>query len=268
MSSNGIGFILAAVILVVMAYWTAPDKPTQYLDAHGGFVVIMGTMVIAVISIPAAEVKKFFAMIRVVARKEVDDRVEIINMFVEMAAKARSDVGQLSQYVDRIPDPFFRDAIQLLTQGLDADALVRILRRRLEVQKERENAHAAMFKNLGKYPPACGLMGTVMGMIALLGTLGQEGAGEKIGPAMSVALAATLYGVIVANLLVLPVADNLLSRTQKSIAKREMIVEGILLLRQKTNPVMVREMLFSHVPPALRDSMNEGGGKPSIGSAA
>lgn len=259
MSLNGIGFFLAVLVIVIMAVWTSPDKPFQYLDPHGGFVVVIGTAVIALISVPVAEVKRFFAMVKVVAKKEVDDRIEIVNTFVEMAAKARSDLTQLGAYAESVKEPFFRDAIVLLAQGFEADAMVRILRRRLEVQKERENAHAAMFKNLGKYPPACGLMGTVMGMVALLGTLGQEGAADNIGPAMSVALTATLYGVIVANMLILPVADNLLSRTQKSIAKREMIVEGILLLKQKVNPVMVREMLLSHLPPAIRDQVTSGG---------
>ncbi|TWW10732.1 flagellar motor stator protein, partial [Planctomyces bekefii] len=159
-----------------------------------------------------------------------------------------------------VKEPFFRDAVILLSQGFEAEAMLKILRRRLEVQKERETAQAMMFKNLGKYPPACGLMGTVFGMIALLGQLGQEGAAESIGPSMSVALAATLYGVILANVIILPVGDNLLARSQKSIAKREMIVEGILLLKQKTNPVMVREMLLSHLPPALRDGISGGGG--------
>lgn len=255
MGSNGYGFIAAAAILVIMAVWTAPDKPLMFLDAHGAFVVVVGTAAITVMSVPWHEAKQFFKMVRVVTRKETDDRVEIVNLFVEMAAKARVDIAALAPYADQAREPFMRDAITLLIQGVDADAMMKILRRRLEVQKERENSQAKMFKNLGKYPPACGLMGTVFGMIALLGSLGQEGAAEKIGPSMSVALAATLYGVIVANLVICPVADNLITRTQKSIAKREMIVEGIIYLKQKTNPIMLREMLLSHLPPSMRDQI-------------
>jgi chemotaxis protein MotA len=268
MSTNGIGFILAIVIVVVMAIWTSPDQPGQYLSSHGAFIVVLGTAVIAVISVPIVELKRFFAMVKVVAKKELDDRIEIVNTFVEMAAKVRNDMSALGSYADSVKEPFFKDAILLLSQGFDGDSMVRILRRRLEVQKERENAHAMMFKNLGKYPPASGLMGTVMGMIALLATLGQEGAAENIGHSMSVALAATLYGVILANMVILPVADNLLARTQKSIAKREMIVEGILLLKQKTNPVMVREMLLSHLPPALREQVTGGGGGKGASASA
>ena len=266
MGSNGWGFIVAVAITVIMALWTGGENAGDYADAHGAFVVIGGTAAIALIAVPWSDVSKFFSMVKLVSRKERDERINVVSMFVEMAAAARSDISSLSGYVDRVKDPFFSDAILLLTQGLDTGSMVKILRRRLEVQKERENAQAAMFKNLGKYPPACGLMGTVMGMIALLSTLGQPGASENIGPAMSVALAATLYGVIVANMLILPVADNLMSRTQKSIAEREMIIEGILLLKQKTNPVMVREMLLSHLPPAMREQVT--GGRGGAGSSA
>jgi chemotaxis protein MotA len=253
MSTNGIGFIASVIFLIVMAVWSNPDNPGQYIDLHGFVVVVVGTAVIAIISVPWRELKGFFAMLKAVTRNESDNEVEIISSFVMMAEKARTDISLLKQFIGKTADPFMSDALTLLVEGFDTEAIVKIMRRRLEVQKERENAHATMFKNLGKYPPACGLIGTVMGMIALLGTLGQEGAGAKIGPAMSVALAATLYGVIVANLVILPVADNLLFRTQKSIARRELIIEGILLLKQKKTPVMVRELLSSHVGPGKRE---------------
>ena len=112
------------------------------------------------------------------------------------------------------------------------------------------------------------LIGTVMGMIALLGTLGQEGAEAKIGPAMSVAMSATLYGVVLANMVILPVADNLLFRTQKMIAKREMIIEGILMIRQQMPPVMIREILLSHLSPHQRLAFKRVSGGQTAGAKA
>ena len=126
-----------------------------------------------------------------------------------------------------------------------------------------------MFKSLGKYPPATGLIGTVMGMIALLGSLGQEGAESKVGSSMSVAMAATLYGVILANLIILPVADNLMFRTQKTVAKRQMIIEGILLIKQGSPVVVLREILLSHLSPFQRQIyLNTNKNGAAVGSAA
>jgi chemotaxis protein MotA len=268
MSSNGIGFVFAIVMLIVMAIWTGHGDAKQFIDMHGAFAVLAGTAAITIISTPFADVKMFFPMIKSISKKYSEDTIEIVNQLVEMAGKARVDMDSLVAYKASIKDPFLADAVTLLIDGFEASAVSKILGRRLEVQKERENSHAKMFKNLGKYPPACGLMGTVFGMIALLGSLGQEGAAEKIGPSMSVALAATLYGVIVANMIILPVADNLMFRTQKSIAKRELIIEGILLIKQKTTPVMVRELLLSHLPPGQRNLIKGGRGNENTAKAA
>lgn len=269
MSANAVGFILAVIMMVIMAVWTAPDEPLRFLDAHGAFVVVVGTIVIAMISLPFATLKNFGRCLRVVLRRDRDERVRFVELFAEMAVAARNDLGDLKRYAEGVEDEFLRDAILLLADGLDGDALVAILRRRLEVQKERENAAAKMFKNLAKYPPACGLVGTVMGMIALLSTLGREGAAQKIGPAMAVALAATLYGVLVANFLLAPVADRLMARTQETIAAREMIVEGIILPRERTNSVIIREMMMSHLPPTMRGQVKPlSGGASAKGAAA
>jgi chemotaxis protein MotA len=268
MSSNGIGFISAILMLVIMAFWTGHGDAGQFADLHGFFAVCAGTTAITIISTPFADVKMFFPMIKTVSKKFPEDAVEITNHLVEMAGKARVDMDSLAAYKGTLKDPFLADAVTLLVDGFETSAINKILRRRLEVQKERENGHAKMFKNLGKYPPACGLMGTVFGMIALLGSLGQEGAAEKIGPSMSVALAATLYGVILANMVILPVADNLMFRTQKSIAKRELIIEGILLIKQKTTPVMVREILLSHLSPTQRNLVKGGKGGDGAAKAA
>lgn len=74
---------------------------------------------------------------------------------------------------------------------------------------------------------------------------------------MSVALAATLYGVILANLVILPTGDNLMFRTKQSIAKREMIIEGIVLIKEKTSPILLREILLSHIAAGQRKETKE-----------
>jgi len=257
MNSSGLGFILSFVFLMVAAIWTSPDRPLRFLDPHGGFIVFLGTAVIALIAVPWEYVKRFFTMIQVVSRSLKDDSVEVMQQMVEMAEKSRVDPKRIADIQSKIKDLFLKDAVSILLEGFEAEEIEIILRRRIEVQRERELSDAKMFKNLGKYPPATGLIGTVMGMIVILGTLGQEGAEAAIGPSMSVAMSATLYGVILANMIILPVADNLIFRTQKLIAKREMIIEGMILIRQNTPPSMVREILLSHLSPHQRENFRK-----------
>jgi chemotaxis protein MotA len=267
-SASGFGFILSILYIVGMFYWTARSGFTHYFELHGIVVVFLGTAVIALISVPWQEIKDFFPLIKAVARKEKDDGPELVNLVVELAEKARLGFDELKKYLDKIKEPFLRDSVILLIEGFDRDAIATILIRRLEVQKDRENRQAKMYRNLGKYPPACGLMGTCLGLVVMLASLGQEGAGEKIGPAMSVALIGTLWGVIAANFIIVPIADNLVLRTQKTMAQRQMLMEGILLIKDKTSPVMVRQLLMSHLSPLKRDLVKGVGGPTATAKAS
>jgi chemotaxis protein MotA len=105
---------------------------------------------------------------------------------------------------------------------------------------------------MGKYPPAMGLMGAVLGMIALLGGLGKPGAEKTIGPAMSIALVATLYGIAFANLIVIPIGENLTETAKEHQRKNMIITEGIKLVAARTNPIVLAEELNSYLLPNER----------------
>jgi chemotaxis protein MotA len=112
---------------------------------------------------------------------------------------------------------------------------------------------------MGKYPPAMGLMGAVMGMIALLASLGKPGAEKGIGVAMSVALVATLYGIAMANLFVIPVGENLAVGAKQIKTKNLIIIEGVRLIAQRTNPIVLAEELNSFLLPGERIDWKKAG---------
>ena len=109
-----------------------------------------------------------------------------------------------------------------------------------------------VYKPQGKYPPAIGLMGAVLGMIALLSGLGQPGAEKTIGPSMSIALVATLYGIALANLIVIPVGENLTAGAKEINRKNLIIIESLRLIHAKTNPLVLGEELNSFLLPRER----------------
>ncbi len=111
---------------------------------------------------------------------------------------------------------------------------------------------ANMFRTIGKFPPAFGLLATTLGMIAVLQKLGQPDSQKLIGPSMSIGLIGTLYGIALANLVFLPIAENLTERTQEEMALRRLIVEGSIMLKQQVNPVAMREGLNSYLMPSDR----------------
>jgi chemotaxis protein MotA len=111
---------------------------------------------------------------------------------------------------------------------------------------------ANMFRTIGRFPPAFGLLATTLGMIALLQQIGQPGSQKLIGPAMSIGLIGTLYGIALANFVFLPIAENLTERTEEEMALRRMIVEGALMLKSQVNPITMRETMNSFLLPKER----------------
>ena len=116
----------------------------------------------------------------------------------------------------------------------------------------RYNDDAIRFRAMGKYPPAMGLMGAVLGMIALLAGLGKAGSEKSIGPSMSIALVATLYGIALANLIIIPIGENLTEAAKEQLRKNVIISEGIRLIATKVNPIILAEELNSFLLPSER----------------
>src|SRR5947199_10423423 len=106
-----------------------------------------------------------------------------------------------------------------------------------------------MLRAIGRFPPAFGLLATTLGMIGLLQKIGQPDSQKLIGPAMSIGLIGTLYGIALANLVFIPIAENLTERTVEEITLRKMIVEGACMLRAQVNPITMREGLNSFLTP-------------------
>jgi chemotaxis protein MotA len=161
----------------------------------------------------------------------------------------------LNESVATIKHPFLKEAVALVAAGVLSEKEIRhALDLRLKTTESRFMHEANMFRTIGKYPPAFGLLATTLGMIAVLQKLGQPDSQKLIGPAMSIGLIGTLYGIATANLVFLPIAENLTERTQEEIALRKLIVEGAIMLKQQVNPIAMRESLNSFLLPKDRIS--------------
>ncbi len=252
---------IKSIIAFVMAFsvfgfavLTATDNPMAFIDLHAVLIVFGGTIAVTAISF---QIDRMFLMISVFFNRVVKghkiDFVSIIKQLMILAEAYRTNDPGLKTAIDKTEDHFIKEAMEILTDDfLNEEELIHILSLRAKTMNYRYTEDAKKFKAIGKFPPAMGLMGAVLGMIALLQTLGTPGAEENIGPAMAIALVATLYGIALANLVVLPVAENLMDGTREISAKNNMIVEGIKLIAKKKNNVLVAEELNSYLLPKER----------------
>jgi chemotaxis protein MotA len=143
--------------------------------------------------------------------------------------------------------------VSLVATGVLSEKEIRVaLEQRLRTIESRYMHEANMFRVIGRFPPAFGLLATTLGMIALLAKIGQPDSQKLIGPAMSIGLIGTLYGIALANLVFIPIAENLTERTQEEVALRRMIVEGAVMIKSQVNPIALRESLNSFLLPKDR----------------
>ena len=165
----------------------------------------------------------------------------LIEKLVALAQQARRE-GLLSLEDERknLDDPFFAKGLQFVIDGADPEMVAEVMENAIQAEQRHHLVAAGVLETAGGYAPTMGIIGTVLGLIHVLGNL-QDTA--SLGPAIAVAFMATFYGIATANLLWLPLASKIKANVQAETELRRMVVEGILAIQNGDNPMIVREKL-------------------------
>jgi chemotaxis protein MotA len=174
----------------------------------------------------------------------------VIQNMVALAEKARRNgLLALEEDVAKIDDAYTKKGLQLVVDGTDSDLVRTILESEVDGMAQRHGQLAGMFTTAGGFAPTLGIIGTVMGLIHVLENLS---APSTLGPAISGAFIATLYGVSSANLIFLPIGNKLKEMSAAEVNHRYMVLEAILSIQAGDNPRVLAEKLEAYVPPARR----------------
>lgn len=173
-----------------------------------------------------------------------------VEAIVKLAEKARREgILGLEKNIKALPDAFFRKAVQMLVDGTEVTALREILETEISYIEERHKKGIVFFQKAGGFAPTLGILGTVLGLVH---TLGNTSDASEMAAAIAAAFIATLWGVGLANLFLLPISDKLRMRHEEEVAYLDMIVEGIIAIQSGENPRHIRIRLQSFVAPHLR----------------
>ena len=248
----GFFFIFAVMIGGVLTTITSKEYHL-FADLPAIFIVLGGTAGAAAITMQINRVgvllKAFFHRLLKGKRVEYTKVIKDLMIIAEAYRRGESIVA----LIEKTEDLFLREGLQMIDDNvLKGEELFEVLEHRAEYMFAHYNEEAIKFKNLGKYPPAFGLMATVLGMIALLSNLGGADAMKMIGPAMGMCLVATFMGIVLANVFILPIGDSLADNAKEINLKNKIIVEGLYLISEKTNPIIVAEKLNSFLLPVDR----------------
>ena len=173
---------------------------------------------------------------------------DLIEEIVQLADASRRG-GLLSLEGKEVSNDFLAKGIQLLVDGHDGDVVHDVLSKELHETEARHEWGAKIFDAWGELGPASGMIGTLIGLVAMMGNMEDP---KTIGPAMAVALLATLYGAVLANMIALPIAGKLKLRRAEEARIKSMVIDALVAIQGGQNPRVVSSMLQSYLPPSKR----------------
>lgn len=250
--------IIGIVVGIVMLLYAMSGGGTSlmaFIDFKSFVIVIGGSFAALLVSFSMKEIKSIGSYMNVVTKNTTKDKVSFIENIIEISKKARKE-GMLSLEgeIDNLDDEFLKQGIKLIIDGAEEDALVSILESEVENYEEKMKEGVKFFKQWGAYAPAFGMIGTLVGLIQLLGNMEDI---TKLVAGMAVALITTLYGAIAANLIFLPLADKISLNTAKSLEYINLEYKAIRCIRSGYTPKMMQEILSTYLTEFEKTNLDQ-----------
>jgi chemotaxis protein MotA len=260
-----IGIVVALVGMALGAMMEGSQIPA-FFNVPALIIIMSGLFGATLASVGMEAMKSVPKLYKKAFSPDVPDPNERVDLLVGFAEKARREgLLALDDETGRIEDGFTRKGLQLVVDGTDPDVVAEILEQEIEGMQQRHHASADVFEKAGGFAPTIGILGTVMGLVHVLENLDKP---ETLGPSISGAFIATLYGVGSANVIFLPIASRLKGLSAKEVVLRTMTLEGILAIQAGENPRVVAEKLRTFVPPDERRDEDDDAAPARAGGAS
>lgn len=208
--------------------------------------VIFGTIGAAIAGSVLKDVMRLpKAMVQALMSKPAD-AAKNVETIVSLAERARREgLLALDSEIDKVEDPFLKRALEMAVDGTDSDEIADIMGAEIDVKRSNDRIAAKLFNDMGGYSPTIGIIGTVLGLVHVLGSLEDT---STLGGKIAGAFLATLWGVMMANVLWIPVATKLKRVSEVECEQMELSIEGVLAIQAGASPRMIARKLQSMLP--------------------
>jgi chemotaxis protein MotA len=245
-----IALALACIFLAMIMDGGSPAalfKPAPIILVFGG------TICASVAGLLKRDVKGLKVIFKQAMSRDVVDLDSSIQTVVELAQVAKSKEGLLGldSYVKDLDDSFLQLGVQLIVDGVSTLEIRDILESEIAAMEERHRKGIKFFTDMGGFSPTLGILGTVIGLITVLGHLSSPG---SLGPGIASAFTATLWGVLAANVFWLPIANKLQRISGVETQVKTMQTEGLLAIQNGNTSRMVRARMETFLPAGARES--------------
>ncbi len=236
------GLVFVSILMGGSAAW--------FISYPSLMIVLGGTMGATLINYPISDLVSMFKVTKNAFRHRTPNPLIIIPTMVDFAKRTRREgILAFEKYLKEIDDPFLSRAMQMAIDGMENAAIEEVLNTEIMWLEERHRLGAEIYSTMGTFAPAVGMLGTIIGLVQMLMQMKDPSA---IGAPMAVALLTTFYGVLLANLLFLPISGKLRVRSRQEILAKQMVVQGILAIQAGDNHRIVSEKLKAFLSPKAR----------------
>jgi chemotaxis protein MotA len=238
-----IALIIGSIVMGGASFSTFIDIPSLLVVGGGSLGAVLICFPLRTVLLVPGVTKKVFL-------NRATDYRAIINQLVSLAETARRDgLLALEAKLGQIDNPFIKLGIQMAIDGTRPEVIESILRSEMEAVATRHKDGKNLYDQMGKYAPAYGMIGTLLGLIMMLSNMSDP---SGIGKGMAVALITTLYGSVVANVICLPFAEKLAFLNKQELLSLEIIIRGIMDIQSGENPRVIQQKLSTFLPPKQR----------------
>ena len=248
-----IGFVLGMGLMV----WsiTSAGNISSFIDTPSLVITLGGSFAALLISFPLEDIKKVPSIVKNLLISPASNEEELITTVIEISKKTRSQgILAVENDIKELDNEVLVYGLEMVIDGSDPEDIREIMEIKAENIEKRHSVGQDIFTKWGELAPGFGMLGTLIGLIIMLGELNDP---STIGSGMATALITTFYGSLLANMIFLPVATNLKLQTEAEMQMCEMIIEGVLSIQAGQNPRVIEQKLRSYLPEPKNGAASE-----------
>ncbi len=215
------------------------------IQPTAALIVLGGTFGATFICFPLSSIIKAFKDVKIAFLPPKVDHESVVKDIINYATKARRNgLISLEQEAQSARDPFIKKGISLVVDGIDPQKLRETLEADIMAFEDHTKHSVEFFEAAGGFAPTIGIIGAVLGLIHVMSNLSDT---SKLGAGIAVAFVATIYGLMIANIICLPIGTKLKIRMKEEVLRRVMILEGLIAIQNGENPHFIEQKLKAFV---------------------
>lgn len=239
--------VLAGIFLITVAIIRGGDAGV-FININSGLIVVGGAIATAFIAFPAKKITTLMPVIYNAFKPGVYEPEDYVDDIMRLASKYRSGgMKQLENEEGKVDNRFLKNGIAMIVDGYNAKEIHELMDREMNAMLDRHNSGQKVLRFMSVQAPVFGMAGTLIGLVQMLMHIDDP---STIGPALATALITTFYGLMLANLVLTPLAAKLSMRTDMEGVLGRSIRVGIIGIHDRVNPQKIQRNMNALLPPS------------------